>query len=410
MVNVVVDLNHLFHRWGHFLGYRNDNFLDNEEHKPELIQNVMFSLFTDISKYDRHLKRVILAVDSASSWRKDVDMGDEEYKGKRKTEFKFNKVVFFQLLKEFTQIMSEKNIIVLEYDRAEGDDLIAMSAGLLYSKDESVIIITSDSDIKQLVRSEGEKFIYVWDSDKDKKYHCIDRELNISDGNELDVETINVGGDIENDDFGGIFETSVEDLGVKTNSIKSLLNDIYHNAHHLNPYEIVFKKMLSGDKGDNVPSCYYYRKLKKNGEPYKNAVSFTEPRAIEVYKKFRKVVTNMDSLSFYRTIYKSESWRKKIAEFVMKEVEMPVDEATIEEIADNIRRNLTMTFLNSTVYEEEFKKGMIAYINDELFNSEKMELHEQAIKNGFQYELLKDTPYDMGDNNAKSWDDKSIRY
>lgn len=412
MVNVVIDLNLLFHKWAHYLAYKHNGFLYKKQDKVVLIQNVMYSLYNDINKYKGYANRIILCMDSnKKSWRNQVDIGDkQDYKGTRKKrEIKFDRDTLHQCINEFSEIMSNKGLIMLSYDHAEGDDLIAVSVGLLFSNGESSIIVTSDSDIRMLIRTEDKKFVYVYDSDKEKKLHYINERLDSSTGLSSTIQEVNS----DLDDFGGIFSLDKDEI-IEKPTFENLLSRIYQDHVEMNPHEIIFSKMLAGDTGDNVPSCLYYRKLKVNGEPHKNEVSFTEPKALIVYDKLKKFLgqkgRDIDTYSFFKSVYDKKDWRDVISKMVIKEAGIHQDDKLVDQISENIRRNLKLTFLNTAVYDDNFKNGIITYVKQEIFDPNKLQVHRDVIANGFKYEFLDDTPYAMGSDNAKDYDDKSLRY
>jgi len=130
---------------------KRDMLTDNElyDYWRYLMLNNIFNLIKDFKP-----SRVVMTIDGRDNWRKDVY---KEYKAKRKVDRDSNMSIDFktfwpimdEFISSFTNIF--KNIIILQIDRCEGDDIIAILAKQ-EMKNGEVVIITSDKDFIQLLQ------------------------------------------------------------------------------------------------------------------------------------------------------------------------------------------------------------------------------------------------------------------
>ncbi len=396
-LNVLVDLNLLFYRWIHFLTSRNKGrvFLEYEQDAIDLIQGVHSSLQGDIYKYKAYLDRVFIITDSKkTSWRKHIKVeGDKFYKAGVK-EYKFDFKKFLYHMDAYCNHIRNQGIYVLQFDHAEGDDLLYFLSNHLYKQDSSSVILTADSDLRQLIRSEKEKFIYLYDTDRHKRKHYIDQTIHVEEKMKS-AETIRVASMGDEDDFGGIFDNSVEQAQEDRHS--NMLNVIYDESEEINPCWTIFNKALAGDKSDGVPSCFQYMYGNKNHKE----INFTELRAKGVWEKIGN-----KPYQYFIDLYNDEKLRLEIAELVISEVKQE-EQGDEKKIADQIRRNLKFTFLNEIVYHQDHKKHMMNYIDTVLNDKEFAVQHNKQIMNGFQNTLLTGSPYEISsDNHTRYYDGK----
>ena len=397
-VNIEVDINLLFHRWVHYLANKpgNDNFLSTRKQELELIKGVHSSLCTDINKYRYYLDRVILTIDSKyDSWRKFLPIKEKQsfYKEKRNKDYNFDYGKFLDLMTLYCKVMQERGIYVIDVENAEGDDLCHIVSNILYERGESSIITTSDSDIRQLIKSSQEKFIFVYDSFMGKKTHYIDKyiDFDVSEEDKLIVTSENI-----DDEFGGMFD----EPAAKNEELSSakVLNDIYDQSEIVNPSLIAFCKMLAGDKGDNVPSVYY--KPTKKGDKF---TSFTELRAEGVYAKM--IEKQPIDRNFFISLFHDETLRRDIASKVLAEVNS-TELVKIGDIADNIKRNLQFTLLDDIVYTPDMKKRLYDSVNQTLNDKDLLIRHKEVISGGYSFDLLKGTELETSNDTTLYHDDK----
>ena len=112
---------------------------------------------------------VIIAVDSSSNWRKDVDVN---YKANRKEGREKYDIDWDKQFEDFAGLLLNLKMYtpfhVLKVNKMEADDIIAY--GVRKFKDRECVIISSDSDYEQLAVFDNVKIF----SPKSKRYKHID--------------------------------------------------------------------------------------------------------------------------------------------------------------------------------------------------------------------------------------------
>jgi len=128
------------------------DYSDNKEFK--LWRNTFLSRFFDIVTTLKPTK-IVMAFDTKGSWRYDVY---KEYKAHRKkpstSKKPLNKKAFNKALQSMIEYFEElfPNIYTIHEEECEGDDIIAILAKYVFTKEnEDVIIVSGDSDLNQLL-------------------------------------------------------------------------------------------------------------------------------------------------------------------------------------------------------------------------------------------------------------------
>ena len=165
----------------HNLAYRtlfSAIFANPEDNEKFFFWKHMFmnSMFNSIMEFKP--SKVIMAFDSRPSWRSAIysDYKSNRKEARDKTVVDFDKFfpIFNQFIKDIKDIFS--TIYFMDVPRCEGDDIIAVLCKKIF-KDQEVVIISSDSDMHQLLN----KNIKQYDPMKKKFVECINpqRELDI---------------------------------------------------------------------------------------------------------------------------------------------------------------------------------------------------------------------------------------
>lgn len=115
--------------------------------------NILSSIFESIEFHTP--SRVVVAIDSRGSWRKDIFEAYKAHRKLQKSKVELNRDKFFpaidRLVEEMTALFS--NVYFLKVDRCEADDIIAVLCNKVYNKIQNeVVIISTDSDLNQLMR------------------------------------------------------------------------------------------------------------------------------------------------------------------------------------------------------------------------------------------------------------------
>lgn len=248
MTNLIVDLSNLFFRslfiTGGY-GPRSYSF-DSQSEVDQLMRKVS----TDITYIIRKTNpsRVIFTMDD-SSWRKKIKIEENEgYKGTREKSERLNWDNIFSTLTEFSEILKESGFIISRIQSAEADDLIALWRDeLLFNKNQHVIIVSADEDVRQLVAfypyEPGKKAFsvvfnpFTYGKQKNRKLY-IPKYFQAWIDEEEEVDIFNTHIDVDKQDFARL-----------RNNEQVLFEQTEGNL-------IALRKLFCGDDGDNVPAFY----------------------------------------------------------------------------------------------------------------------------------------------------------
>lgn len=247
MINVCIDMNYLFHKtFGIFSGFGSKNpgdILSSNNDKNLFMRKVITDLCYALNQIP-DINKVICCFDS-HSWRKDYLITRSIYKNNREKSEGVDWGSFFKLMDEFGEFLDEMGFISSKYGGAEGDDLLWAWSKHLEKSDDCVIILSGDKDMHQLVKYNDNKWTNIWTSNSKNNRLIVDKEWN------------NITEDIETTIF-DVTPTS----GSNDSKIAKLISSCI--LDRIDTKEFIFKKILIGDKKDNVPSVFPFIKNDKN--------------------------------------------------------------------------------------------------------------------------------------------------
>ena len=195
------------------------------------------------------IKRIVFCRDSRS-WRKDFEIERSNYKESRVKEEGVDWSSFFSLMDEFGKYLEEKGYVYSVQNGAEGDDLLWIWSERLIESGENVIAISGDKDMYQIVKDNDKNWIVVWNNLTKNNKITVAKEWNPVDESEM-----------------SIFD--VDPLAEKTETkFNKLISSCELNQ--VDTREFIFKKILTGDKKDDVPGVYPYYVEGKNGKKLYN--------------------------------------------------------------------------------------------------------------------------------------------
>lgn len=259
MINLLIDLNNIAYRSMFIVGgYGTKQYTFNSQDE---INQLVRKITTDITHIIRQINpsRVIFALDD-KSWRKNISIEENDgYKsGRVKSKF-INWDNVFVAISDFCDIAEKTGIIVTKIESAEADDVITLwTDELQFNQKQHVIIVSSDEDLRQLVRhfpyeigksafsTVFNPFIQGKGSSK-KLYVSKHFETWINETDEIDFMNMSGTININKEDFKKVI------TGEKTK------------------YEVIdgnmigIRKMFCGDDGDDVPPIYSWLEKDKNG-------------------------------------------------------------------------------------------------------------------------------------------------
>ena len=241
-IAILIDGNYFFHKtFGVFAGFGEKNPGDVLSHDGE--RNMfMVKVITDLCytlNQVPNISKVIFCKDSRS-WRKDFKISRSVYKENRVKSEGVDWGSFFKLLDEFGDFLEKSGFIFSRVNGAEGDDLIWGWKEDLRDLGYSVLVLTGDKDMNQTVDSDDKGWTCIWNANSKKN------KITTAPGFKI----------LEDEYELSIFDvTPTSDESI--DKLKKLLNS--SSIDEIDIKEFIFKKILTGDEGDNVPTVYPFK-------------------------------------------------------------------------------------------------------------------------------------------------------
>ena len=338
--------------------------LEDDDSRAVFMRKLAIDLASEVRKMRDFIDKVVVAVD-ARSWRKDL-YPEAEYKGTRKQDSKIDWTSVYNIYEEFQAILQKHGVIVHRIDGAEADDVLFGWSTYLNNKGKNCIVWSGDRDLIQLVNySQPNDSYTLWYSPAQKSLYAF-KDFN---------SVLNKKSEISNEDF--LFNMSAYS-GMAEEYKQSMKNWIESNkvkVTEVNCDEFIFKKILIGDKSDNIPSVIVWQKEIKGGKL--RTYSITEKLADKIYEQYTKEKDSfvidqlfnsdeLDTLSdiVYRVVGKSKKHviRTKIFEnmtLMMLHVNV-IPEAIQDQIykgVENCQRFLDETDFSKLVNKDKILEG-----------------------------------------------------
>tara|TARA_Y100000385_G_scaffold291140_1_gene367446 strand:+ start:3484 stop:4713 length:1230 start_codon:yes stop_codon:yes gene_type:complete len=250
-------------------------FMEDEESRSNLMRKLAIDLASEVRKMRDFIDKVVVTVD-ARSWRKDL-LPEAEYKGTRKPDSKIDWGSVYGIYEEFQAILQKHGVVVHRIDGAEADDVLFGWSTYLNNKSKNCIVWTGDRDLIQLVNySQANDSYTLWYSPTQKSLYTF-KDFN---------KVLNKKSEISNEDF--LFNMSsysgmAEEYKIH---VKNWIENNKIKVTEVNCDEFIFKKILVGDKSDNIQSVIIWQKEIKGGKL--RTYSITEKLADKIYEQFTK--------------------------------------------------------------------------------------------------------------------------
>jgi len=267
---------------------------------------------------------VYFVADSKLRWRQQFY---KEYKQNRSADESIDWSWVYTEYNKFKQeIKNMSNLHSHEIDWLEGDDLISYIVNENNKKGISNLIIAADGDIKQKVEFnldlEYINIMYNYKFSDEITYWPNNYDIFIKEMYKTVGSTLfDMSDDTE-------FLTFLEDLEFKT------------KVKQVSPEEVLFCKLISGDKKDNVPSAYI-----------KNDRGIGDVGSLSIYRLYKE--TNDENIDFDSDIFINKlteliSYSKKITDQTVK-----------DSIKENLIRNRKLKKLDENYLPLELKEQMV---------------------------------------------------
>lgn len=333
MINILIDGNYIFHKtFGIFGGYGPKNPGEVLGSKGEQAMFVR-KISTDLCASLRLLPtggRLIFTTDSRS-WRKDVEIEDGGYKSNRVKDENVDWTIFFDLMQTFGKHLEKMGFVYSKVEGAEGDDLLYFWANHFNQQGENCIIISGDKDMHQLARWHGKNWTLVWNNNSKNN-----------------LVTVPIGW--TSDWLNNKQEVSIFDMGTTLSPDKDKLKELVNKSvtEELSPRDFIFVKMLTGDKGDAVPSVWEM-------EITPGKINKVSP------KKSEQVLESLRVSKWARVEFQSlltdEEFLDWISGFVLRLMKDVDSAGNRQKLSKNLLRNYTLMWLDWSVIPEWVRRN-----------------------------------------------------
>jgi hypothetical protein len=265
--------------------------------------------------------------DDRFSWRKTVQ---QDYKGNRTKDDKIDWEFIYNTYDEFKQKLDPNRFIMLQSPGIEGDDWIAEIVRRSNQKGISTLMFTSDTDLNQMLKwSLNPSYINIQYKD-----HLNNQKAYFPEGYQIFINQIRK---TEIDLFEMDWRKDFIEL-MDTFTRNYTIEEIDDEQH-------LFKKLLMGDKKDNVKAVYY--SMTKTGKP----IGIGDSGANKIWTSFREI--NPDIFDFESSEF-ADDITTLVCEYKKAE-DTPENKSLITK---NLKRNLEMLNLKRSYIPAEFADDM----------------------------------------------------
>lgn len=321
-----IDMNYILYRNVHILHKTNTL-------RQDLLKSLEMSIEYLTKLYP--FNKIYLIADSKSSWRKRIY---SEYKANRKDQrskidinWEFVYYTFDQYVEQIKDF-TDKRIKLLRGDNIEGDDFIFYTVKDSNKKGYSCMVISSDKDLTQLLDySYSPTYInfQLWDKHNDAvMYMPIGYEKFMDD---------------LSNDVGDLFNMNDNyNLVEFVNTIKAS-----NMIKTIDPEELLFTKVICGDKSDNIPSVLSLP-LKSDPNKYRG---IGEAGAQKIYNQY-KMENPLD------VDFENNQWIDNVVTIVANYKKVNVNDYYTT-IKDNIINNRELIRFDETYFPYDIKENML---------------------------------------------------
>lgn len=357
MLNLVLD--------GNYLLYKNTFILKKLRTLKQDLDELLMNDFKKIIKSYPFDNIYFVCDSNKNNWRRQLY---PEYKAQREHDDSIDwQFVFATYAKFKNKIKKFKNVKFFEMDGLEGDDFIGYIVQESNKKGYSNVILSSDADNHQLLKHDlnGEWINFQWN------YKFSDERLYLPNNYQLVIEKMinSVNDNIFELDNSSEFSEWIETLISKTN-VKSI-----------NSEESLFCKIVSGDKGDNVPSIIH-SKMGKWDDEGRGIGSDGAKTLYKIYKEIHPEPIDFDSDIFVDRLIDVTIYYKKVKENGVK-----------EKLKENIKLNRMLVRIDTQYMPLEYYKKLQSLYKNVMENVVVYEEEVvEEIEEKFEEPVINDIP------------------
>lgn len=297
--------------------------------------------------------RSCLCIDSRS-FRKDINIEENGgYKSGREKNEDTDWKAFYDIYDKFSNAHMKIGGTSLRVAAAEADDLILLSSRKLMDQGESCIIISSDRDLKQLVRKHKGEYCVQYSTAAEKLYVPHDFQ-------EAGAESLF---DLGHSSYDAIIQFAKK-KGVTIERIDAQAEALC--------------KVLIGDSGDDVPPVYAREEIYKSGQKIgqQRLVKFNEKSAAQV---IREVNNPFAPDTMCGTIWEDESLQESLAGMVLRLGLGTDNKESRTRVVDKIKRNLRLVWLDRRIIPQSILDSfeLIIFSPAKMYKETKLDLQKE---------------------------------
>jgi|TARA_R110000796_G_scaffold89773_2_gene193418 5'-3' exonuclease len=376
---------HTFVIDGNYFLFRTLYVLPRKSKKSEMLGTdedatvFMRKLATDfayqIRLFEGLIDKVVWTIDSRS-WRKDF-YPDAEYKGNRKQDTSINWANFSKVTEEFTQLLIKQGVIYSKVNGAEGDDLMYAWNTESLANDKSVIMFTGDKDLVQLVnKSQNNNTHTILFSPAHKKLYTYQGFSEWLTTEEKETST----------DLFDVLKTSSSPESQSKKLLSSIISKKKVSVIEVDPEDFRFRKVLTGDSGDNVPPAYWHISAPNGGKPRRYGIS--EAKATAIIAEFKEKHGSLSHMYLYEDGYITD-----LANILIRH--MKAKHMSREQIISNLKSNVNLMVLSSHTIPEGILDDMFKLVESQI------NINELSLPNvSTMKKIVEGTKHDGDDNSA----------
>jgi hypothetical protein len=381
-INLIID--------GNYLLYKDVFILKKSRAIHTDLKELLMNDFKKLSK-SHSFNNIYFVSDSPNSWRKNVY---PEYKGNRKKDDTIDWDFVYKIYTEFKKIVEKlPNVKFLEQEGLEGDDFIAHIVRETNKNDFSNVIVASDGDLNQLLEYDIEKsYMNIqWN------YKFNDERLYLPQNYQLLIDKMvnSVNHNIFELDNSGDFVEYIDKLITRT-TIKEVLSE-----------ECIFKKIVQGDTGDNVPTLIKI----KGGYMDPEGRGIGKSGAETIYKYYKEMYPDdidFKSSEFIENLIEVVFYYKKIKDNSAKDVIRKNAMFNIKMMVLDKEYMPKLVYENMNEYYQEVENRVVEYKIEDL--DKKLEEDgyfddvEEDIPENFRIDEISDNKEEQTFNPDDFWE------
>jgi len=322
---------------------KSGKLLGDDKSRGQFMRKLAIDFASEMRKLKGVIDDVVVAVDS-KSWRKDL-YPEADYKGTRKHDESVDWDALYSLYGEFQDILATKGVTVHQIQGAEADDVLFAWSTMLNGRGKSCIVWTGDRDLIQLVNySDANDAHTLW-------YYNTKKSLYAYEGFLKDLEQSHTA-DMSNDDilFNMSSKSSMRDQ--YQDEIKAWINHNNIQVSEVDCDQFILKKILTGDRSDNIPSVVTWQKEMRNGK-IRN-YSITDKQADKIMDQFLR-----ENDTFRIDYLFSSASKDTIADIIYR----VVGHSTPNLIKVNLSSNISLMLLHTKIIPDSIQKAIYEKID-----------------------------------------------